>query len=50
MKYNFPVTKTTSPKKKPDPDNLRFGVDFTDHMFIMDYEEGKGWIDGRLKA
>lgn len=48
MKYDFPVTRTTTPKAKPDPDTLRFGVDFTDHMFIMDYEEGKGWIDGRI--
>ncbi|MCI7303014.1 MAG: branched-chain amino acid aminotransferase [Clostridiales Family XIII bacterium] len=48
MKYDFPVTKTTNPKTKPDPDTLRFGVDFTDHMFIMDYEEGKGWHDGRI--
>ena len=46
--YNFPITRTENPKAKPNPDTLRFGVDFTDHMFIMDYEEGKGWIDGRI--
>lgn len=48
MKYNFTITKTSNPKTKPDPDTLRFGTEFTDHMFIMDYEEGKGWIDGRI--
>ncbi|MEG0829377.1 MAG: branched-chain amino acid aminotransferase [Anaerovoracaceae bacterium] len=48
MKQNFKVTKTTNPKAKPNPDTLRFGVDFTDHMFIMDYQEGKGWHDGRI--
>lgn len=48
MKYNFTITRTENPKVKPDPDTLRFGTVFTDHMFIMDYEEGKGWIDGRV--
>ena len=48
MSYDFPVTRTTSPKAKPDPDTLRFGTEFTDHMFIMDYTEGQGWHDGRI--
>ena len=43
MKYNFPITKNPDPKAKPDPETLRFGTDFTDHMFIMDYEDGNGW-------
>jgi len=48
MKYEFPVTKTQTPKAKPDPDKLEFGVTFTDHMFIMNYSEEKGWFDGRI--
>ena len=48
MKYNFPIEKNPNPKEKPNPDTLRFGTEFTDHMFIMDYEEGKGWHDGRI--
>ena len=48
MKYDFPVTKTTSPKTKPAADSLKFGTCFTDHMFVMDYQEGKGWHDGRI--
>ena len=48
MKYSFEVTKTSNPKAKPDESNLVFGTVFTDHMFIMDYEEGKGWFDGRI--
>ncbi|MGI6721161.1 MAG: branched-chain amino acid aminotransferase [Anaerovoracaceae bacterium] len=44
----FPVTKTTNPKAKPDPNNLKFGQEFTDHMFIMEYQTGKGWYDGRI--
>lgn len=48
MKYEFPVEKTTNPKKKPDPDTLRFGTEFTDHMFVMEYEDGRGWYNGRI--
>lgn len=49
MKYDFPVKKTLSPKEKPNPDDLEFGNLFTDHMFIMNYTEGKGWHDGRIE-
>lgn len=43
------VTKTTSPKQKPGPDNpLTFGTIFTDHMFVMNYQTGKGWYDPRI--
>ena len=40
---------TTCPKEKPGQDNqLVIGTIFTDHMFEMDYEEGKGWHDPRV--
>ncbi len=43
------VTKTTAPKAKPAKgEKLGFGHIFTDHMFIMDYTEGKGWHDARV--
>lgn len=42
------IQKTKNPKEKPDEKNLVFGKDFTDHMFIMDYEEEKGWYDPRI--
>ncbi len=48
MKYEFKVTKTLNPKEKPNPDTLEFGTVFTDHMFVMDYSEEKGWHDGRI--
>ena len=48
MEYTFPVTRTTTPKEKPDQHNLGFGKYYTDHMFVMDYDEGKGWHDGRI--
>ena len=44
----FPVQYAAVRKDKPDPDTLVFGRSFTDHMFQMDYTEGKGWHDGRI--
>lgn len=48
MSYTFSITRTTHPKNKPDPSNLGFGKYFTDHMFTMEYDEGKGWHDGKI--
>lgn len=42
------IEKTTTPKQKPDWKNLGFGQIFTDHMFVMDYDEGMGWHDARI--
>ena len=43
------IEKTTNPKPIQDKDNpLVFGTIFTDHMFEMDYTEGKGWHDPRI--
>lgn len=35
-------------KGKPDPSTVKFGVSFTDHMFLLNYESGKGWYDPRI--
>ncbi|MBE6794280.1 MAG: branched-chain amino acid aminotransferase [Ruminococcaceae bacterium] len=43
------ITRTQTPKEKPDETKLGFGKIFTDHMFIMDYTEGKGWHDPRIE-
>ena len=48
MKYSFEFRKTHSPSAKPDPDTLKFGKEFTDHMFIMEWSTDKGWHDGRI--
>ena len=49
MEYTFPVTRTTHPKPRPqDETKLGFAKYFTDHMFVMDYDEGQGWHDGRV--
>ena len=42
------VTLTTSPKEKPQGPDIPFGIYFTDHMFLMNYETGKGWHDPRI--
>lgn len=43
------ITKTAQPKEKPqDETKLGFGKLFTDHMFIMNYDEGQGWHDARV--
>lgn len=43
------VTLTKNPKAKPiDESQLGFGRIFTDHMFLMDYSQDKGWHDPRV--
>lgn len=42
------ITKTTTPKAKPDVSKVAFGTEFTDHMFIMDYTPELGWHDARI--
>lgn len=48
MAEKIRLEKTNSPKPKPDMSKLGFGHYFTDHMFIMDYTEGRGWHDPRI--
>ena len=48
MDYKFPITRTETPKAKPDETKLGFGKYYTDHMFFMEYDEGQGWHDGRV--
>ncbi len=45
MEIKYELTKT--PKEKPTG-ALGFGHIFTDHMFVMDYDEGKGWHDADI--
>ena len=42
------ITRTQTPKEKPDQNHLGFGKYMTDHMFIMDYDAGEGWHDARI--
>ncbi|WP_082235859.1 branched-chain amino acid aminotransferase [Halobacillus massiliensis] len=42
------IAKSNDRKPKPTQDQIPFGTTFTDHMFVMDYEEGKGWFEPRI--
>lgn len=46
--YQIDVQLSKTLKEKPAFDQLSFGTVFTDHMFILDYTEGKGWHDARI--
>ena len=50
MKYEIPVTRTQNPKPRPqDESQLGFARFFTDHMFVMEYDVGKGWHSWRIE-
>ena len=42
------VTLTKQPKELPDFNDLPFGTYFSDHMFVMNYVDGQGWINPRI--
>ena len=43
------VKLTDHPKQKPaDESKLGFGTIFSDHMFVMNYDEGEGWHNPRI--
>ncbi len=50
---NIKITKTDAPGEKPlaqeKEGTLGFGNYFSDHMFLMDYDEGEGWHDARIE-
>ena len=42
------ITRAATLKEKPDSSTLVFGKNMTDHMFMVDYNEGQGWHDPRI--
>lgn len=40
--------KKPAPKPRPSDEKLGFGQYFTDHMFVAEFEEGKGWSKGKI--
>ena len=42
------ITKNPNRTTLPNESTLGFGKVFTDHMFVMDYEYGKGWHNARI--
>ena len=45
---NIKVLENTKEWNMPCEAELGFGKYFTPHMFVMDYEEGRGWYDARI--
>jgi branched-chain amino acid aminotransferase len=43
------ISVATTKKPKPKDSDLGFGTVFTDHMFVMDFQEEKGWYDPRVE-
>ena len=43
------IVKATTHKPKPKDSDLGFGTLFTDHMFVADFQEKKGWYDPRVE-
>lgn len=49
MDIKVTLSQTRGQKPRPSNDSdLGFGQYFTDHMFMMDYTEGRGWHDPRI--
>ena len=42
------ITQAATLKEKPESSTLVFGTAMTDHMFVLDYDEGRGWHDARI--
>lgn len=45
----IPVERTRQPRPRPREEDLGFGRFFTDHLFRVDWEEGKGWHGARVE-
>lgn len=48
MAMELEVKLATNKREKPDATKVAFGQHFTDHMFVMDYIDGEGWIRPRI--
>jgi branched-chain amino acid aminotransferase len=44
----FDITRTTTPRPKPDPAELGFGKYFADHMLVLEYVSPIGWDEPRI--
>src|SRR6185295_13106396 len=43
------INRSAARKPKPKDSDLGFGQIFTDHMFLADFQEEKGWYDPRIE-
>ncbi|MBI3457358.1 MAG: branched-chain amino acid aminotransferase [Candidatus Rokubacteria bacterium] len=49
MNETIRITRAATKKPKPRDSELGFGTLFTDHMFLADFQEEKGWYDPRIE-
>jgi branched-chain amino acid aminotransferase len=49
MREPIRIARAAARKPRPKDSELGFGTVFTDHMFVMDFEEEKGWYDPRIE-
>jgi branched-chain amino acid aminotransferase len=49
MRDTIRITRATTRKPRPRDHELGFGTVFTDHMFVADFQEEKGWYDPRIE-
>ena len=49
MTHPIRITRTSQKKPKPRDQELGFGTVFTDHIFVADFQEEKGWYDPRIE-
>ena len=43
------ITRAATRKSRPKDSELGFGTVFTDHMFLANFQEEKGWYDPRIE-
>ena len=48
MAQTIRIERTTTPRPRPNEAELGFGKYFTDHMLLVNWEEGRGWHDARI--
>lgn len=48
MTNKIEINPIETPKEKPATKDLVFGTNFTDRMFLMNYDHGKGWHNPRI--
>lgn len=48
MDIEIAIERTTSPRQRPAPGTYGFGKHFSDHMFVLDFNEVTGWHSPRI--
>jgi branched-chain amino acid aminotransferase len=49
MDLSITLATDAQRRSKPHPDEMGFGVFYSDHMFLMDWHEDRGWHGARIE-